>query len=264
MDTKLLSTTIKAATLTAGMLLSSSALADVILADSVADWDAAVNNGIDKNGNLVTAGSLLDAAEQGHAATSNGIWNYKGTNGPAVGTFSGSPGFLDWNDATGLYNTGTPTIGRTNMSTNSTWSGNEHSVREWIGSGLGGELLNISGSFTSKATDIPAGPLNNGTHVYVLIDSFLLGEALLAPNLDSYSFNFENIAVFGPTTRIRFAVGPDGPFAAHPAQDFFNDGVNFTGQISMVTADVPEPLSSVLLLTGLAFLGRRRRSLLAI
>lgn len=260
MNKNSMSTAAKIVALACGMLFASNAMAGVILADSVADWDAARNNGIDNSGNLVTAGSLLDAAEQGHAATSNGIWNYKGTNGPAGGTFSGSPGFLDWNPADGQYSTGLPVIGRTRMTSNSTLSGNEHSVREWFGSGLNGELLNISGSFTTNPSTAPEGPLNNGMHVYVIINSFVLGEARLAPNSQTYSFNFENVLVVGPNPRIRFAAGPDGPTPAHPAQDFFNDGVQFNGKIELVTADVPEPMSAMLLLSGLAFLRRRRKS----
>ena len=261
MDTKPISTVAMIMTLAWGMLITSSSLADVILADSIADWDAAVNNGIDNFGNPVAAGSLLDAAEQGHAATSNGFWNYKGTNGPAGGTFSSSPGFLDWDDADGNYSTGQPTISRTRMTTNSTQSGNEHSVREWFGSGLDGEFLNISGSFTTSPTTVPGGPLNNGVHVYVILNSFVLGETRLFPNADTYNFNFENVQVFGPAPRIRFAVGPDGPIpSGSTISDFFNDGAHLDARISLVTADVPEPMSALLLLSGLAILGRRRRS----
>ena len=261
MNKKSINVMTKIAALACGMLFASSSFAGVILADSVADWDAAANNGIDNSGNSVAAGSLLDAAEQGHAATSNGIWNYKGTNGPAGGTFSGSPGFLDWNDANGQYSTGLPIIGRTRMTTNTSLSGNEHSVREWIGSGLNGELLNISGSFTTNPTTVAPGPLNNGMHVYVILNSFVLGEAQLEPNSQTYSFNFENVLVVGDGPRIRFAAGPDGPIPVnHLVQDFFNDGLQFNGQIELVTADVPEPMSAVLLLSGLALLRRRRIS----
>lgn len=250
----------KIMTFVCGMLITSSSLAGVILASSAADWDAARNNGIDQFGNSVAAGSALDAPEQGHAATSNGTWKYKATNGPGSGPFSGGEGLLDWDTSLERFGSGQPSISRTLMSSTSTLAGTTHSVREWFGTDLGGELVNISGSFTTKATGVPIGPLNNGMHVYVIFGSSLLGEALLAPNEQTYSFNFENIAVSGPNTNIRFAAGPDGPIpGANTVNDFFSDGVHFNGQIELVTANVPEPTTFMLLLSGLLLIGWQRR-----
>ncbi len=142
------------------------------------------------------------------------------------------------------------------MSTNSTQSGNEHSVREWFGDGLNGELLNISGSFTTAPSNVPIGPLNNGVHVYVILNSFVLGQALLAPDEETYNFNFTNIGIIGDLTRIRFSVGPDGPIPTNSTvNDFFNDGVNFNGRIELVT--VPEPAAAWVLLLGLLALRSR-------
>jgi len=65
---------------------------------------------------------------------------------------------------------------------------------------------------------------NNGMDVDVLLGCFVLGQAQLALNLETYNFIFENVAVVGSRASIRFAAGPKGPIAgANTINDFFNE-----------------------------------------
>ncbi|NKB36421.1 MAG: PEP-CTERM sorting domain-containing protein [Gammaproteobacteria bacterium] len=245
------------------MASGNSAFANIILAHSVNDWNAATNDGIGVGGAAVTAGSSLDAAQHGHTDTAGaGIWNYKNTDSPGGDTFSATPGFLTgWNGA-GYDNGGTlgTRVGETSMKPNGTQFGGTFSVREWVLTGLVGETLNISGNFTTSATTNPVSVNNNGVEVYVMNGLFVLGTAQLLPNLDTFAFDI-NLNVISSTTIIRFAVGPQGAGpATNQINDFFNDSVNFSGQIEQVTpANVPEPGSLPLLLGGLGVLLLRRR-----
>ena len=235
-------------------VVSQTGMANVILADSVADWVAAVNDGIDVNGNAVAAGSADDAAQQGHAASSNGFWNYKGTNGPSNGTFSGSPGFFtNWSN--GAYVGSHTRMGASVMTPSSTQSGDTYGVREWFGEGLDGSQLLISGSFATTVNGSVPGLLNNGVEVLVLLGHFVLGSALLEPNGDTYNFDFL-VNVVGPNPRLRFAVGPGGPIPTNSSiTDFFIFSVQMSVTIEEVT--VSEPLSIMMLLSVLGVFSAR-------
>lgn len=240
-------------------LTAGSASADIILADSVNDWLAATNDGIGVGGTNVLAGSADDAAQQGHADTEgSGIWNYKGVDNPAGGTFSATPGFFtDWNQGTWVQGN-TVRMGIVSMSPTSTFGGSTVAVREWFGSGLNGETLRVSGEFSTTFNMHPPSATNNGVHLLVLVDNQVYFDQLMAPG-GTESFDF-NVTATHDTPRIRFIVGPDGPIpGATGVNDFFNDSTQFRGQIHKLTA-VPEPWMAGLFLVGLAGVFGRRQT----
>lgn len=249
-------------------LPNDSANADVLLADSLADWNTATSDGIDEYGNAVSVGSSQDAAQQGHAATSNGIWNYKGTNGPATGTFSSAPGFLTtWTNnaanpgSAGCYAApGYCRMSGTTMQPASTFVGTTYAVREWVGSGLAGETLRIAGSFDTLANIAPISTFNNGVHALIILNnSIVLFDELIFPGgIENFDFL---TTILPPNPMIRFAVGPQGPGpAVIGSQDFFNDRTVFSAQIEQVTTAVSAPSAFLILLSGLLAIRRLSQS----
>jgi len=247
-----------------GWLLSSmlvfsagSASADIILANSVTDWQAAVNDGIGVGGSIIVAGSADDAAQQGHADTEgSGIWNYKRVDNPAGGTFSSSPGFLtDWDQ--GAWVGPHPRISNIGMAPTSSFTGGTYAAREWFGSGLAGENLRIFGEFTTSQNTFPHSATNNGVQLLVLLDQQVLLNEQMAPG-GTVTFDFI-VNTIQTTPRVRFLVGPGGPIpGANGVNDFYNDSTQFRGQIHQVTTAVPEPWTAALFLLGLTGIYSRR------
>ena len=228
-----------------------SASADIILANSVADWQAAINDGIGVGGSSVLAGSAEDAAQQGHADTEgNGIWNYKAVDNPAGGTFGTSPGFFSvWNQGGWGHSNDNIRMRSTTMTPNGTFFNGTLATREWIGDGLAGETLRVFGEFSTEHNTAAHSNLNNGVQLLVLIDHFVLLDQQMAPG-GTVSFDF-NLVTVQNAPRLRFLVGPAGPVVGvHGAQDFFNDSTQFNAQIHLV--GVPEPWVASLFLIGLA------------
>ncbi|MEM7542838.1 MAG: hypothetical protein AAF384_14825 [Pseudomonadota bacterium] len=236
--------------------------AATVLAHALNDWDSARIDGIGVGGSIVTPGSAADAAQHGHSdTTGNGTWRYIGIHNPTGGSFGGAPiEYSDWRDSISNppgYYSSFRTFWREGFAPSSEASGTSMRAREWNSSGLQGQELRISGSFSTLGNTFAPSATNNGVQVFVAVDGFLQFDFALAPG-STVDFDFNYTPIANNQTVVRFGVGTNGSaLGATIFNSFFNDATRFDGQIELVA--VPVPAAAWLFGPALLMLGARLR-----
>ena len=222
-----------------------------VIAHSFHDFNLAMNDGIGMGGAVVTAGSTLDIAQQGHAdGTGSGDWKYGfGRSGDGQ-AFSGGFPLLDlWTGGgwgrQGLNNTNVSAGGQAPMAGSIT--ADPMSYRRWTSNGtFTGEVLTLVIKVTNTSE------LSDGVTL-VVSSSGTIGdyEVLITPDDLGIEQTFTLDFVDGAGIWALAGIRPNG-VGTPGVGDFFNDFVAIEMTI------VPTPGSAVLVALG-GLIGLRRR-----
>jgi len=230
---------------------SGSALHAGVVADSLADFTFAANDGIGADGAAVTPGSAADAAQQGHSDSSgSGTWLYGyGRSGDGQAFGGGFP-LLDFWDGDSW---GTPGGGPAIVSAGgqapagSTINANPMTYRRWTSNGANaGDLLTVEVRVTLTS------PLSDGVTLVLNSSAAAAQEALITPSMVGQEQVFTLDFTDADNTWVLVGLNPLG-INGPSVSDFFNDGVRI--QVTIV----PGIGSGLVLLGGLVAGMRRRR-----
>ena len=224
-----------------------------VIADSVADFDAARDDGIGVGGTMVAPGSADDAAQQFHTDGSGaGDWQYGfGNSGDGQSFSGGFPLLSTWNGSAWIGASGGPArVSATTQAPNgSTINSDSLTYRRWTSNGaFAGETL------TARLAVTLNNAASDGVTVILNVANSLDITAVLTPETVGQEQVFEMDFTDAAGNWVLAAIDPRG-VGPTDATNFFNDSVNI--QLTIV----PAPTSvGALAFCGLAGTRRGRRS----
>lgn len=233
------------------VLFASGQVGAVPVADSIADFNAARNDGIGVGGVMVVAGSATDAAQQLHIdGSGSGDWRYGFGNSGDGQSFSGGFPLLDtWNGSAWVGTNGPAIVSATTQAPNgSTINSDSLTYRRWTSNGaFAGETLTARLAVTLNS------PASDGVTIILNVGNTLEDiTAVLTPDTFGQEQVFEVDFTDMAGNWVLAAVDPQGIGPAN-ASNFFNDGVSI--QLTIV----PAPASAGVLVLGGCVAIRRRR-----
>ncbi|MEM9065324.1 MAG: hypothetical protein AAGB51_07520 [Planctomycetota bacterium] len=220
-----------------------------VIADSLDDWVAAINDGIGIGGTSVAAGSATDVAQHGHADSSgSGSWDYGwGTSGDGSRFAGGFNNFANWSNGSWTHiegaigSTGMSPVGGSPLSDPMVW-------RRWQSNGA-----NTGQTLTVRVAATLRNAASDGVTLSIFGSGLVGGDLFLIPPSETgVEQVFEFDLIDSANANLVIGLRPEG-VGPNDINNFFFDSTNVRVTI------LPSPGSAVLLAAGgIAMVNRRR------